>query len=133
MTPTAAARAQHTTATLRDRLKDPSLLKEACYIDGAWVGTPVFAVNNPATGVEIAKVPQLGADDTTKAVEAAGEVAKEVPAGAVKTSKRTSAKVARATKGKGKATGLSVKTDRGATRRPVRGQPRWFPIRTMSP
>ncbi len=71
MTPTAAARAQHATATLRDRLKDPSLLKEACYIDGAWVGTPVFAVNNPATGVEIAKVPQLGADDTTKAVEAA--------------------------------------------------------------
>lgn len=70
MTPTAAARAQHA-ATLRDRLKDPSLLKEACYIDGAWVGTPVFAVNNPATGVEIAKVPQLGADDTTKAVEAA--------------------------------------------------------------
>lgn len=71
MTPTAAARAEHATATLRDRLKDPSLLKEACYIDGAWVGTPVFAVNNPATGVEIAKVPQLGADDTTKAVEAA--------------------------------------------------------------
>lgn len=71
MTPTAAARAQHATATLRNRLKDPSLLKEACYIDGAWVGTPVFAVNNPATGVEIAKVPQLGADDTTKAVEAA--------------------------------------------------------------
>lgn len=71
MTPTAAARAQHAIATLRDRLKDRSLLKEACYIDGAWVGTPVFAVNNPATGVEIAKVPQLGADDTTKAVEAA--------------------------------------------------------------
>ena len=59
MTPTAAARAQHATANLRDRLKDPSLLKEACYIDGAWVGSPVFAVNNPATGVEIAKVPQL--------------------------------------------------------------------------
>ncbi len=71
MTPTAAARAPQATATLRDRLKDPSLLKEACYIDGAWVGTPVFAVNNPATGVELAKVPQLGADETTKAVEAA--------------------------------------------------------------
>ena len=71
MTQTAAARAPQATATLRDRLKDPSLLKEACYIDGAWVGTPVFAVNNPATGVELAKVPQLGADDTTRAVEAA--------------------------------------------------------------
>ncbi|RXH07159.1 NAD-dependent succinate-semialdehyde dehydrogenase [Bradyrhizobium vignae] len=71
MTSTAAARAPQATASLRDRLKDPSLLKEACYIDGAWVGTPVFAVNNPATGVELAKVPQLGADDTTRAVEAA--------------------------------------------------------------
>src|SRR5262249_45101658 len=67
----AAARAQATAASLRDRLKDPSLLKEACYIDGAWVGSPVFAVNNPATGIELAKVPQLGADDATKAVEAA--------------------------------------------------------------
>ncbi|MBP0115543.1 NAD-dependent succinate-semialdehyde dehydrogenase [Bradyrhizobium vignae] len=71
MTSTAAARAPQATASLRDRLKDPSLLKEACYIDGAWVGTPVFAVNNPATGVELAKVPQLGADDTTRAVDAA--------------------------------------------------------------
>lgn len=71
MTPTAAARAPQATSNLRDRLKDPSLLKEACYIDGAWVGTPVFAVNNPATGVELAKVPQLGAEETTKAVEAA--------------------------------------------------------------
>ncbi|MGY3405384.1 hypothetical protein ACVWZV_001497 [Bradyrhizobium sp. GM5.1] len=40
MTPTAAARAQHATSNLRDRLKDPSLLKEACYIDGTWVGSP---------------------------------------------------------------------------------------------
>lgn len=71
MTPTAAARAPQASSNLRDRLKDPSLLKEACYIDGVWVGSPVFAVNNPATGIELAKVPQLGADDTTKAVEAA--------------------------------------------------------------
>ena len=68
MTPTATARAQHATSNLRDRLKDPSLLKEACYIDGAWVGSPVFPVNNPASGVELAKVPQLSADDATKAV-----------------------------------------------------------------
>src|SRR6201986_4603134 len=72
MTPTAAARAaQPAGSTLRDRLKDPSLLREQCYIDGAWVGTPSFAVNNPATGIELAKIAQLGADDTTKAVEAA--------------------------------------------------------------
>ncbi len=41
MTPTAAARASQSSApSLRDRLKDPSLLREHCYIDGAWVGTP---------------------------------------------------------------------------------------------
>ena len=72
MTPTAAARAsQPAGSTLRDRLKDPSLLREQCYIDGAWVGAPTFAVNNPATGVELAKIAQLGAEETTKAVEAA--------------------------------------------------------------
>ncbi len=71
MTPTAAARASQSTHNLRDRLKDPSLLRDRCYIDGAWVGTPVFAVNNPASGAEIAKVPQLSADDCTRAVEAA--------------------------------------------------------------
>src|SRR6201997_4427659 len=72
MTPTAAARtSQSSTPSLRERLKDPSLLRELCYIDGAWVGTPANPVTNPANGVEIAKVPQLGADETTKAVEAA--------------------------------------------------------------
>ncbi|MDE2375640.1 NAD-dependent succinate-semialdehyde dehydrogenase [Bradyrhizobium sp.] len=71
MTPTAAARASQSASTLRDRLKDPSLLREACYIDGAWVGSPVFPVNNPATGVALAKVPQLTAADATRAVEAA--------------------------------------------------------------
>src|SRR4051812_33596007 len=72
MTPTAAARAPEATGqSLRDRLKDPSLLREQGYIDGAWVGTPTFAVNNPATGGELAKIAQLGAEETTKAVEAA--------------------------------------------------------------
>ncbi|MGJ4951048.1 NAD-dependent succinate-semialdehyde dehydrogenase [Bradyrhizobium sp. HKCCYLS20291] len=58
-------------SSLRDRLKDPSLLREQCYIDGAWIGQPVLAVVNPATGVELAKVAQLGAAETTQAVEAA--------------------------------------------------------------
>ncbi len=71
MTSTAAARALHAASSLRDRLSDPSLVREACYIDGAWVGTPVLEVNNPANGAELAKVPQLSADDATKAVEAA--------------------------------------------------------------
>jgi len=56
---------------LRERLKDATLLREQCYIDGAWVGAPVLPVNNPATGAELAKVAQLGAPETTQAVEAA--------------------------------------------------------------
>src|SRR5512135_893146 len=87
MTPTAAARASQTASTLRDRLKDPSLLREACYIDGAWVGTPVHPVVNPASGVEIAKVPQMTAADATRAVEAAERA---FPAWAKKTAKERS-------------------------------------------
>src|ERR1700754_1065111 len=72
MTPTAAARASHaSTPLLRDRLKDPSLLREQCYIDGAWVGTPSRPVTNPVNGVELAKVPVMSTAETTQAVEAA--------------------------------------------------------------
>ena len=72
MTPTAAARAsQASTPSLRDRLKDASLLREHCYIDGAWVGTPSRPVTNPANGVELAKIPVMSTAETTQAVEAA--------------------------------------------------------------
>ena len=53
------------------KLNDPNLLKNQCYIDGEWTGKPVAAVTNPATGDEIAKVPDLGADETRRAIEAA--------------------------------------------------------------
>src|SRR5271165_855082 len=73
MTPTAAARvSQPATPSLRDRLKDASLLRERCYIDGAWVGTPSRPVTNPVNGVELAKVPVMGTAEATQAVEAAG-------------------------------------------------------------
>lgn len=52
-------------------LKDASLLRTACYIDGAWVGEPDSAVTDPATGAVIAHVPTLGAAETILAVEAA--------------------------------------------------------------
>jgi len=72
MTPTAAAHApQASSQALRDRLKDPSVLRDRCYVDGAWVGTPTHPVTNPANGIEIAKVPRFGAEEATKAVEAA--------------------------------------------------------------
>ena len=71
MTPTAAARSPHAQPSLRDRLKDPSLLREHCYIDGAWSGTPATSVTNPVNGVELAKVPKMGTKEATEAVEAA--------------------------------------------------------------
>jgi succinate-semialdehyde dehydrogenase / glutarate-semialdehyde dehydrogenase len=50
---------------------DPALLQSRCLIDGAWVGEGVDAVNNPATGALIARVPRFGAAEATQAVEAA--------------------------------------------------------------
>src|SRR6476646_10041920 len=72
MNPPVAARAsQSSTPSLRDRLKDSSLLREQCYIDGAWVGTPSRPVTNPVNGIELAKVPVMSTAETTQAVEAA--------------------------------------------------------------
>jgi succinate-semialdehyde dehydrogenase / glutarate-semialdehyde dehydrogenase len=68
---TAAARSTPSTPSLQDRLKDPSLLREQCYIDGAWVGTPANPVTNPVNGVELAKVPKMSTAEATQAVEAA--------------------------------------------------------------
>ncbi len=57
---------------LRAALRDSDLLKEACFIDGAWVrGTRTFAVTNPATGEVLAQVPDLGAEETRQAIAAA--------------------------------------------------------------
>ena len=58
-------------------IKDKSLLKQQCYINGEWVGDPEIAVTNPATGEEIAKVPSLGADETRTAIEGAHAAMKD--------------------------------------------------------
>jgi succinate-semialdehyde dehydrogenase/glutarate-semialdehyde dehydrogenase len=55
------------------KLSDPSLLVEHCYVGGAWIGEPANAVENPATGEVIARVPRFGAAETTAAVEKAEE------------------------------------------------------------
>jgi succinate-semialdehyde dehydrogenase / glutarate-semialdehyde dehydrogenase len=52
-------------------LKDPTLLKSQCYVNGSWIGTGKNVVDNPATGEELARVPSLGAADAVAAVEAA--------------------------------------------------------------
>jgi len=71
MNPPVAARASASTPSLHDRLKDPSLLRDRCYIDGTWVGTPSRPVTNPVNGVELAKVPAFSTAEATQAVEAA--------------------------------------------------------------
>ncbi len=65
------------TRALRDLLKDKSLLKEQCYIDGKWVsGDDTIDVTNPASGDVIASVPKLGAKETRQAIAAAEKAMK---------------------------------------------------------
>ncbi|MET0506673.1 MAG: NAD-dependent succinate-semialdehyde dehydrogenase [Burkholderiaceae bacterium] len=55
-------------------LKVPSLLRNQCLIGGEWIDADsrrTVAVRNPATGETIAAVPQLGAAETTRAIDAA--------------------------------------------------------------
>jgi len=55
-------------------LKDPSLLRQQCYVDGAWRdadGGATRPVSNPATGRPIGTVPQFLEAETRAAIEAA--------------------------------------------------------------
>jgi succinate-semialdehyde dehydrogenase / glutarate-semialdehyde dehydrogenase len=55
-------------------LKDNTLLHHQAYINGAWTdadSAATFAVTNPANGETIIKVADLGASETTRAIEAA--------------------------------------------------------------
>ncbi len=56
------------------RLDDPSLLREANYIGGEWIPVgagPAIEVADPATGQPLGRVPDFGADETARAIEAA--------------------------------------------------------------
>jgi succinate-semialdehyde dehydrogenase/glutarate-semialdehyde dehydrogenase len=53
-------------------ITDQGLLREACYIDGAWrSASATVPVDNPATGEILGSVPRLGTDETRAAVDAA--------------------------------------------------------------
>ncbi len=55
-------------------LKDKSLFRQQCYIDGAWVDADdkaTLKVINPATGAPVGTVPKMGAAETRRAIEAA--------------------------------------------------------------
>ncbi len=69
------------------KLKDPTLLRQQCYVDGAWIDADAggkVEVTNPATGEVLGTVPNLGAAETRRAIEAA---AAAFPAWAAKTAK----------------------------------------------
>jgi len=54
------------------QLKDPSLLKTDALIDGQWIsGASRFAVHDPATGLKLADVANLGPQDAQAAIAAA--------------------------------------------------------------
>jgi len=56
------------------KLNDPTLLRTDAYINGTWVTAPSdkrFAVTNPANNEVIAEVADLGAAETTAAIDAA--------------------------------------------------------------
>ena len=55
-------------------LSDPGLLRQQCYVAGAWCDADdgaVLPVNNPATGEIIGTVPRMAAGETRRAIEAA--------------------------------------------------------------
>jgi succinate-semialdehyde dehydrogenase/glutarate-semialdehyde dehydrogenase len=69
-------------------LKDPSLFRTECYIDGEWCSAEngkTFPVTDPATGALLAEVPDMGTTETRRAIDAAhaafpawrGKIAKE--------------------------------------------------------
>jgi succinate-semialdehyde dehydrogenase/glutarate-semialdehyde dehydrogenase len=69
------------------KLKEPALLRDQAYIDGAWTAAKsgaTFDVTNPADGATIASVPNMGAAETAAAIAAANAA---FPAWAARTGK----------------------------------------------
>ncbi len=57
-----------------NQLRDPSLLKSACLIDGVWLAADdgtMLDVTNPATGAVIGTVPNMAQGETQRAIDAA--------------------------------------------------------------
>ncbi len=55
-------------------LKDPTLLRQQCYVDGQWADADsgvTIAVHNPATGAMLGTIPRMGTAETRRAIEAA--------------------------------------------------------------
>lgn len=55
-------------------LKDPTLLRQSCYIDGQWIAADngvTIDVTNPATTERLGTIPKMGGAETRRAIEAA--------------------------------------------------------------
>ncbi|CAH2396549.1 NAD-dependent succinate-semialdehyde dehydrogenase [Mesorhizobium ventifaucium] len=50
-------------------LKDASLLKSRCLVNGEWIGNPEIVVENPSTNEAIGSVPRLGGADARLAIK----------------------------------------------------------------
>lgn len=71
------------------KLNDPALLRSQAYVNGAWTGAAQqFNVTNPADGVTIGTVPNMGAAETQAAIDAAQAA---FPAWSAKTGKERAA------------------------------------------
>jgi succinate-semialdehyde dehydrogenase/glutarate-semialdehyde dehydrogenase len=56
------------------QLKDPTLHRQQCFIDGAWLDADnkaTIAIANPATGSALGTIPKMGTAETRRAIEAA--------------------------------------------------------------
>src|SRR5690606_6579230 len=56
------------------KLKDPSLVRQQCHIDGQWVDADNgkhIEVPDPASGEVVGRVPRAGAAETQRAIDAA--------------------------------------------------------------
>jgi succinate-semialdehyde dehydrogenase/glutarate-semialdehyde dehydrogenase len=72
-------------------LKDPTLLRQQCYVDGRWIGADdggSMPVVDPASGEIVGTAPLFRAAETRRAIEAA---ARALPAWRAKTAKERSA------------------------------------------
>jgi succinate-semialdehyde dehydrogenase/glutarate-semialdehyde dehydrogenase len=56
------------------QLRDPRLLREQAYLDGTWIAADsgaTVAIHDPASGAVLARVPDMGAAETRRAIAAA--------------------------------------------------------------
>jgi len=77
------------------QLQDQNLLRQACYIDGAWAPADSGAtlpVTNPATGERLGTIPAMGTAETRRAIAAA---AAALPAWGAMTAKERAAPLRR--------------------------------------